>query len=185
MNREPRQRTRRLACEGLALRDQIVAEAEQPDILRLVRDLAQEPCGVQPVLDPEQRGAIRTLGAEHAIDEEVTRHRECATDQPTGADADRLSRQQQGIEARAQVCGVCRDLAQRGGRERISEARRLARGLDVRVLLGLRELATEFAAKVREVIDHGEATCSRHASAAYDLLSREVDFASKPRVTPL
>jgi len=152
----------RLLEQHEALADELVAESPEVDIAGARADLAQQPRCIETVIEAEQRRAIRAFAVDHAIDEHVAHAREHRTDSAAQRESGRLVADDQRREPRLQRIGVRRDRAQCERRWRLRQPARLAPGVHARIVLALRELATQLSTEA-EQIGHGRCACTLHA----------------------
>jgi hypothetical protein len=116
---EPQERALCLAYQHLAFGDQVIAETEKPNPFVAASYIAQQSRRVETVLQAQQGRAIRALGREHAIEEEVPQSGEDLSDQPADTNAYGLLANHQCIESRAQMFCMRGDRAELlGGRTR-------------------------------------------------------------------
>lgn len=102
--------------------------------------------------ESEQRAAIRPLGIDQAIGEQLPDRREHAAERATDLDAALLALRHERREPGTQFFGVRRDREECVRRRRVAEPPRLALGMHDRRLLALREFPAQLRAQLLKIL---------------------------------
>jgi len=156
-----------------ALCNQLVTKSRDVAIAGADADVAQQARDVDAVIEAEQRGAIRALAVDHAVEQRVAHAGEHRSDRVAEQHAERLLASDERLEPRAHAVGVRRDRTQRERGWNLTEPPRLASGVQPCVALALRELATQLPTEAKQM---------RHVQVRMHRACREVMESELSRV---
>lgn len=123
------------------LLDEAIANTATLFVLLLGQDLPQQPRNVEPVPQAQQRRAIRALGIDDPVHDRLPQRRKCFADRAAGSNAEALLRSPYTTESRPELLGMACDGAKYLSWWQRAITTRLARTMNVGIVLALCEFA--------------------------------------------